>query len=66
VRPHGSRTRDACTACTGGKVAYMGYCVTPITCPKNTEYAIVKPLDVDACTPCAAGKLNADGIGRCE
>jgi hypothetical protein len=65
VRPHGSSTRDACTACTGGKVAYMGYCVTPIICPKNTEYTIAKPLDVDACTPCAAGTLNADGTGRC-
>eukprot|EP00775_Hariotina_reticulata_P009696 gene9696-9855_t len=64
ARPHGQTTLDSCNTCTNNMVSFMGYCVTPIVCPRNTEYDIVNPLDVEKCTPCASG-TNDDGIGRC-
>jgi hypothetical protein len=65
VRAHGQSTLETCTNCVGGQVSFTGYCVTPITCPFNTEYDIANPLDVEKCTPCAGVTTNPDGIGRC-
>jgi len=72
ARPHGLVGAESslaglitCTSCSGGKVAYQGYCVTPINCPANTEYSTALPLSVEQCKPCLAPKKNPTGVGKC-